>query len=154
MLLLSLAKTLWKFQKSFIEEFSVMPTMYKIINAKDFIKAKPSGATDLEQSKQLLLELAMIAGLSPDYNILSDVRDSYGNLTHNELNQLLLVLVKHREFFKNKIALLTRNDEQFNRAAFFEICGNIEGFNIAAFIDYEKAINWLNSDGGLDELFE
>ncbi len=131
-----------------------MPTMYKIINAKDFIKSKPSGTTDLEESKQRLVELAMIAGLSPDYHILSDVRDSYGNLTQDELNQLLLVLVEHHEFFKNKIAILARNDEQFNRAAFFEICGNIEGFNIAAFIDYEKAINWLNSTGGLEELFE
>ena len=131
-----------------------MPVMYKIINAKDFIKSKPSGVTDLEQSKQRLIELAMIAGLSPDYNILSDVRDSYGNLTHEELNQLLLLLVKHREFFKNKIALLTRDDEQFNRATFLEICGTIEGFNIAAFTDFEKAINWLNSDGGLEELFE
>ena len=31
---------------------------------------------------------------------------------------------------------------------------NLEGFKVAAFIDFEKAINWLNSDGGLDELFE
>ena len=128
--------------------------MYKIINAKDFIKARPSGVTDLEDSKKTLIELAMIAGLSPDYHILSDIRDSYGNLTQDELNQLILVLVEHREFFKNKIALLTRNDEQFNLATFFEICGNIEGFNIAAFTDYKKAANWLNSDGGLEELFE
>ncbi len=131
-----------------------MPTMYKIVNSKDFIKSKPSGATDLEESKQRLIELAMIAGLSPDYNILSDVRDSYGNLTHEELNQLILLLVEHREFFKNKIALLTRDDEQFNRATFVEICGNIEGFNIAAFTDFEKAINWLNDECGLKELFE
>ena len=25
---------------------------------------------------------------------------------------------------------------------------------VAAFIDFEKALNWLNSTGGLEELFE
>lgn len=131
-----------------------MPTMYKIINAKDFIKAKPNGITDLEQSKQVLLELAMIAGLSPEHEILLDIRESDAGLTHEELYELIKELEKQRSFFHNKIAVLSRDDEQYNRAGFFEICANLEGFQVAAFIDYEKAINWLNSTSGLEELFE
>lgn len=131
-----------------------MPTMYKIINAKDFIKAKPNGITDLEQSKQVLLELAMIAGLSPEHEILLDIRGSDAGLTHEELYELIKELEKQRSFFHNKIAVLSRDDEQYNRAGFFEICANLEGFQVAAFIDYEKAINWLNSTSGLEELFE
>jgi len=131
-----------------------MPTMYKIIKAKDFIKAKPSGITDLEQSKQVLLELAMIAGLSPEHEILLDIRGSDAGLTHGELYELIKELEKHRSFFRNKIAVLSRDDEQYNRAGLFEICANLEGFQVAAFIDYEKAINWLNDTGGLEELFE
>ena len=131
-----------------------MQTLYKIINAKDFIKAKPNGITDLEQSKQVLLELAMIAGLSPEHEILLDVRESNAGLTHEEIYELIKELEKHRSFFHNKIAVLSRDDEQYSRTGFFEICANLEGFQVAAFIDYEKAINWLNSDGGLEELFE
>lgn len=131
-----------------------MPTMYKIVNAKDFIKAKPSGITDLEQSKQVLLELAMIAGLSPEHEILIDIRESDAGLTHEELYELIKELEKNRSFFHNKIAVLSRDDEQYSRAGFFEICANLEGFYVAAFIDSEKAVNWLNSTGGLEELFE
>ena len=76
-----------------------MPTMYKIINAKDFIKAKPNGITDLEQSKQVLLELAMIAGLSPEHEILLDIREVDAGLTHEEVYELIKELEKHRSFF-------------------------------------------------------
>ena len=131
-----------------------MQTLYKIISAKDFIKARPNGITDLEQVKQVLLELAMIAGLSPEHEILLDVRESNAGLTHEEIYELIKELEKHRSFFHNKIAVLSRDDEQYSRAGLFEICANLEGFQVAAFIDYEKAINWLNSTGGLEELFE
>ena len=130
-----------------------MPTQYKIIKAKDFIKARPSGITNLEQSKQVLLELAMIAGLSPEHEILLDVRETNASLTHEDLYELIKELEKHRSFFKNKIAILSRDDEQYNRAGFFEIFANIEGFEVAAFIDFEKACSWLNSTGGLEDLF-
>ena len=131
-----------------------MPTMYKIINAKDFIKARPNGITDLEQVKQVLFDLAMIAGLSPEHEILLDIRDTDAGLTHEEIYELIKELEKNRDFFHNKIAVLSRDDEQYSRAGFLEICANLDGFKVAAFIDFEKAINWLNSTGGLDELFE
>jgi hypothetical protein len=36
-------------------------TRYKIINGKDFIKARPTGEIDLEKSKKLLVQLAAMA---------------------------------------------------------------------------------------------
>jgi hypothetical protein len=131
-----------------------MQTLYKIISGKDFIKARPNGIANLEQSKQVFLELAMIAGLSPEHEILLDIRDTDSGLTHEGVYELVKELEKHRDFFHNKIAVLSRDDEQYSRAGFFEICANLEGFQVAAFIDFEKAIGWLNSTGGLEELFE
>ena len=131
-----------------------MQTLYKIISAKDFIKARPNGITDLEQVKQVLLELAMIAGLSPEHEILLDIRESDAGLTHEDIYEMIKELEENRDFFHNKIAVLSRDDEQYSRAGFLEICANLDGFNVGAFIDFEKAINWLNSTGGLDELFE
>ena len=96
----------------------------------------------------------MIAGLSPEYEILADIREIDAGLTHEEVYELIKELEKHRSFFHNTIAVLSRDDDQYSRAGLFEICANLEGFQVAAFIDFEKAINWLNSTGGLEELFE
>ena len=40
-----------------------MPVNYKIIQAKDFIKAKPTGGIDLEESKKVLGQLMEMADL-------------------------------------------------------------------------------------------
>ena len=131
-----------------------MQVNYNIIHAKDFIKAKPSGQTDLEQSKKALGQLADMVRCGGDYEILMDVRDSYGNLTHDEVWELVLELGRHRSAFRNKIAILSREEEQFNRAVFAELCANSMGFTVAAFTDFEKAMNWILSSDGLEGLWE
>jgi hypothetical protein len=34
------------------------------------------------------------------------------------------------------------------------MCANIDGFAFAAFTDFEEAIDWLQSEGGLEGLWE
>ncbi len=123
-----------------------MSVNYKVIQAKDFIKAKPSGETDIEESKSVLGELAELAKIIPDSQILLDIRDAYGNLQLEELKELILEFSEHRNAFKNKIAVLTRSDEQFDKAVFVEMCTNIDGFKVAAFSEFEEATDWLQSD--------
>lgn len=130
--------------------------MYRIIQAKDFIKVKPSGEVDLEQSKRILGELAEIANLPGEYDILLDIREVLGSLNHDEVAELIDHLGQHRKTFRNKIAVLARNDEQFNKAAFAEVCANtsIHEFKLAAFVEFEAATEWLNSSGGLEDLLK
>jgi hypothetical protein len=130
-----------------------MPIDYKIIQAKDFIKAKPTGEVDLKESKKVLGQLAEMLGLMGNYELLLDVREAHGNMQQAELEELVLELVRHKDVFRNKIAVITRDDEQFNKAVFVEMCANIDGLTVAAFIDFEEAINWLQSDDGLEELW-
>jgi hypothetical protein len=33
------------------------------------------------------------------------------------------------------------------------MCANIDGFTVTAFTDFEKAINWLQSDDGIEDLW-
>ena len=122
-----------------------MKANYKIISAQDFIKAKPSGELDLEQSKKVLIELAAIAEPPADYEILLDAREAYGNLTYVDVYQLVEVLGEHRSSFRNKIALLSREDRQFDNAKFMELCAKNRGFQVGAFNDFEKAIDWLTT---------
>jgi hypothetical protein len=130
-----------------------MPTNYKIIQAKDFIKAKSIGGVDLEESKKRLGMLAEMAKLVEGCEILMDVREAYGDLDVADLNELVLELGRHRDAFRSKIAVIARNDEQFNKAVFVEMCANIDGFKIVAFTEFEKAINWLQSDDSVGDLW-
>lgn len=130
-----------------------MPVNYKIIQAKDFIKAKPSGEVDLEESKRVLSQIAGMLRLIGDYEVLIDVREAYGNLGQAELCELVGELGRNRDAFISKIAVITREDEQFNKAVFVEMCANIDGFTVLAFTDFEKAINWLQSEGGTEDIW-
>ena len=126
-----------------------MKTTYKIIDAKDFIKAHPTGEADLEQSKKILIELATIAGPPADYEILLDIREAnkhlnYGHLNYCEIYQFVEELGRHRSAFRNKIAVLARPDSQFDRACFMELCAKNRGFQVGAFTEFEKTVEWLN----------
>jgi hypothetical protein len=130
-----------------------MPVNYKIIQAKDFIKAKPTGEIDIQESKIVLGQLAEMAKLVEDCEILLDVREAYGNMNMADLKELVLELGRHREAFRSKIAALARNDEQFDKAVFVEVFASIDGFKVMAFTDFEQAINWLQSDDNVGELW-
>jgi hypothetical protein len=130
-----------------------MSVNYKIIQAKDFIKAKPSGEIDLKESKKVLGQIAEMLRLVGDYEVLVDVRDAYGNMDQADLCKLVLEFRKYRDAFRSKIAVITRDDEQFNKAVFVEMFANIDGFAILAFTDFEQAIDWLQSEGGLEDLW-
>ena len=129
-----------------------MPVDYKIIQAKDFITATPTGEIDLKESKKVLGQIAEMLGVVGNYELLLDMREAHSEMQQAELEELVAELVRHRDVFQNKIAVLARDDEQFNKAVFVEICADIEGLTVEAFTDFEQAINWLQSEGGLDNL--
>ena len=126
-----------------------MTVEYKIIRAKDFIRARPAGELDLEQSKKILKKIAAIAEPPADYEILLDVRDVNLSpatmLTDADLYELIGVLVEHRQSFRNKICILTRPDSQLGRAEFAELCARNRGFFMDVFADFETAIEWLQT---------
>ena len=128
-----------------------MKVNYKVIDAKEFLKANPSGEMDLEYATEVLTQIALISSPPADYEILIDARDSYGDLDYADMYSLIAVLGKHREAFRNKIAILARDDEQFDRANFMELCASLDGFRIGAFLDFERAINWLQPSVDLGE---
>ena len=130
-----------------------MRVNYKIIQARDFIKAKPTGEIDLDESKKLLGQLAKMEQIIGDHEILMDLRETYGHMDHADLFELVLELGRHKEAFRSKIAVIARDDEQFNKAVFLEMCANIDRFTVMAFTDFEKATNWLQSSEGIQDLW-
>ncbi len=130
-----------------------MRVNYKIIQARDFIKAKPTGEIDLDESKKLLGQLAKMEQIIGDHEILMDLRETYGHMDHADLFELVLELGRHKEAFRSKIAVIARDDEQFNKAVFLEMCANLDRFTVMAFTDFEKATNWLQSSEGIQDLW-
>lgn len=128
-----------------------MKTVYKIISAKDFIKAKPNGEIDLEQSKKVLIKLASIAEFPVDYNILLDIRQAYDNFSDPDIYELVAELGKHRSSFRNKIAILSRHDRQFDNALLMQLCARSKGFNVGAFINFEDAVDWLTTTTDIEK---
>jgi hypothetical protein len=131
-----------------------MRVNYKIIQAKDFIKATPTGKVDLNESKKVLGQIAKMEELIGDHELLLDLREVHSNLDHTDLHELILELGRHKEVFRSKIAVLARDDEQFNNAVFLEMCANIDGFTVTAFTDFEKATNWLQSNDSIEGLWK
>jgi hypothetical protein len=130
-----------------------MRVNYKIIQARDFIKAKPTGEIDLEESKKVLGQIAQMEQLIGNHEILMDLREAYGSMNHADLFELVAELGRHKEAFRSKIAVIARDDEQFNKAVFLEMCANIDRFTVMAFTDFEKATNWLQSNDGIEDLW-
>jgi hypothetical protein len=117
---------------------------FQIINAKEFVKARPSGEIDLEQSKKILIELTCLAKPPADYDLLIDVREVYGNLTLTDMCEFVFELCKQRQSFGNKVALLVRDDIQALNASMLEFYAKDRGFNTKVFTDFEETVGWLH----------
>jgi len=131
-----------------------MAAKYKIISAKDFIKANPSGDIDLEESKKIFVELAAIAKPPADYEILMDLRQTNINTTKHlsfwDVVEFAKEFCRYRDAFRNKVAFLCRNDQQFDRAKFTQLFTTNRGFRVAAFTNFEEAIDWMAEPEDID----
>jgi len=124
-----------------------MPAQIKVIRANDFIRAKPTGELDLEASERLLAGIAEAAAALDDFEILVDTREAQGTMSATDLWFLADKLVHYRSAFARKTAVLCPL-EKFDRAKFFAMCAENQGFNIRAFTAYEEAMEWLIVDPG------
>jgi hypothetical protein len=117
----------------------------RIIQARDFLKVTPTGEVELEKSKQTLLRLASMNAEPSQYDILIDTRQKTGYLTLADIAELVDLMIEHRESFRSKLAILARPGLGFDHAKFMELYATNRGFHVAAFADFEDAINWLTS---------
>jgi hypothetical protein len=127
---------------------------YVHISVKDFLKVKPTGEFDKEESKKMLARFAEVILDSGGNNILFDFREAYAQvpLTYAEIYEFVAALGEHRRPCRSKIAVLTREGTPFDNARFFELCAGNRGFTAAAFTSFEEAINWFSKAGDAREL--
>lgn len=126
-----------------------MATKIKIIISNEFLEITPDGILNIDTSRQLLVDIAKAEQQAVDYELLVDFRETTCQLSIIDLYQLAGELCKHGHTFRNKVALLVLPGIEFNHASFFETCSYNRGYGVNAFIDYDKAIRWLLSDGDI-----
>jgi hypothetical protein len=126
-----------------------VPHDIRVIPAQEFLRADVHGRLDLTASKLLLEQLAAACAGSPERHILIDVRDiSAAQLSSVDLFELVQALRRVGLGLLNRIAVLRRTRDGFDRARFFEMLAAERGFQVGVFEDFEAALTWLYGSGG------
>jgi hypothetical protein len=120
-----------------------VPTNITIVQTRDFIRARPDGALDLDASRGLLVEVVAAIRRAGADNVLIDTRAAVPvRLSSNDLWSLGVAAGTQPALARGKVALLVPVDKQ-DDAEFFENVARVEGANVKAFSDFERAITWL-----------
>ena len=114
-----------------------MPTNFAIIQTRDFIRARPDGALDLDASRKLLVEVVSAIRSAGEHNVLIDTRAAAPTRL-----SLGVAAGTQPALVQGRVALLVPLDKQ-DDAEFFESVARLEGANVRAFSDFESAISWL-----------
>jgi hypothetical protein len=120
-----------------------VPTNVTIIRTRDFIRARPDGALDIEASRTLLVDVVSAMRQAGEHNVLIDTRAAAPiRLSKTDLWKLGVAAGTQPALAQGRVALLVPLDKQED-AEFFEDVARLEGANIRAFSDFESAISWL-----------
>jgi hypothetical protein len=122
-----------------------VPTNIKIIQARDFISARPGGVLDLHASEKLLEDIVSSSTSLDQFHVLLDTRRTLASLSTTDLWCLSQKLMHADAAAMHKTAVLCPH-ERFDHARFFAMCAEHRGLNIRAFLAYEDAMQWLIGD--------
>ena len=118
----------------------------KIYKMKDFLRLTESGEIDVNRSKEIVRQLAIVAGFHVEYNILLDLRgtaikeESMGSAL-----EVALEIAQYKSAFKGKLANLLPGDEKrLSMARQLRTLMHIEGFQYEIFTNFEGAVEWLS----------
>jgi hypothetical protein len=134
----------WAVWESHNEE-GLMPTIIKIVTARDFIEVTPEGIIDIITSRQLIRDIAKAENKPVDYDLLIDFRETQWKMSTTEIYQLASELVDYGTNYHRKVAILVLPGINFDPASFLETCSHNRGFKINAFNNFESSIRWLLS---------
>jgi hypothetical protein len=122
-----------------------MPTNVKVIHQSEFVRARPDGSVDLETAERLLADIARASLQLDEFEVLVDLRNISGTLKPEEVWQLAARLIRYRDTFLRKTAILCPI-ERFDRGRLFALLAASHGFHrVKAFVAYEDAMEWLMS---------
>ena len=123
-----------------------MAAQFMIYRTQDLIRKNASGMLDMDRSMALARDLAAVAGIYRNHNILLDLRDT--EIVHGagigQLMELVMVFTRALPGFSGKIAnLIPADPEREHTAKMVESLMQVENIDYRYFTDYEAATDWL-----------
>jgi hypothetical protein len=118
----------------------------RVIPIREFMKTDLAGEIDLNVSRELLSELMAACKRENMTRILIDSREASSHSTMLDVWTLARDLGSLGVTHENRVAVLNRPKDNFDRAAFLELCATNRGYHLKAFREFEVAFAWLTSE--------
>jgi hypothetical protein len=122
-----------------------MRARYKAFPLDNLITMTASGSIDLAASKEALRSLAQSEAFETHYEVLLDMRSIRCTLSVTDLYEIASYMTTPDTALpaRKRIAVLVSGPQALEHAHFLEVCATNRGVNVAAFMDHEKAREWL-----------
>ena len=118
----------------------------RVIPIREFMKTDITGEIDLNASRKMLSELMAVCKRENMTRILIDSREASSHSTMLDVWTLAKDLGYLGVTPENRVAVLNRPKDHFDRAAFLELCATNRGYQLRAFREFEEAFTWLTSE--------
>jgi hypothetical protein len=118
----------------------------RVIPIREFMKSNITGEIDLHASRDMLHRLMDVCKRENMTRILIDSREAISPATVTDVFALASDLGSLGLTLQNRVAILNRPKDDFDRAAFLELCAGNRGYQIRAFREFEDAFTWLVSE--------
>ena len=115
----------------------------RVIPVKEFLRTDISGEIDLRASREVLKELLATCAQNDVYHVLIDGREASSHSSTVDVWTLANDLDSLGMKVEHRVAILNRPKDEFDRAAFLEVCATNRGYQLRAFRDFETAFTWL-----------
>jgi len=124
-----------------------MPFEIRQISIADFLRTDITGVFDFEATKVLLSEIVESCFRAGITRMLIDTRAARPrNIGVSDIYTLVMHLMLLGIDSHHRLAILNDPPDEFDRAKLFEECAALQGMNVAAFRDFEAALEWLNAE--------
>ena len=124
-----------------------MPFDIRRISIPDFLRTDVAGVFDFEATKFLLSDIVESTFRSGIKRVLVDVRAARpAHIDVADIYTLAMHLMLLGFDRAHKLAILNDPADDFDRGQLFEQCAVRQGMNVAAFRDFDAALEWLNEE--------
>src|SRR5262245_18630377 len=123
----------------------------RVIPISEFMRTDVSGEVDLPASRELLSGLMTICEREKIDRILIDGRAASSHSSVLDVWMLAEELGSLGVCRAYRVAVLNQPKDNFDRAAFLELCATNRGYQLKAFREFEAAFTWLTTEQSSSE---
>ena len=118
----------------------------RVIPVREFMKTDIRGELDVAETREMLSQIMTACKREEITRILIDCREASSDSSITDVWTFARDLDSLGVTRENRLAVLNRPKDGFDRAAFLELCAGNRGYHIKAFREFEDAFSWLVSE--------